>query len=253
LGLGRTALAGQDSSTRGLAAERLRAMLDGMALAVLVVPEDPAQRRHLETAWDRFLVSVRPEELVDLGLVRRTLATRAELEALTCGIQGSLSQDAALVLLETGSAPAVLPTTELPPGMDRAGVCGSTTDRQLARTLAKFLHPDLAAVRRRRARFEAVLFLEPERLRDQETRNLAAAWRLREEAESAGGRRRSALLAKAAKLLLLPLRKSPLSRPLWRTQVPPRSCAGGPCGTGFFSPTGRRFVKFWVAAQGSRN
>ena len=252
MGLGRTALAGQDSSTRRLAAVRLRATLDGMALAVIVVPEDSAARLRMELAWDRFLAGARPEELVDLGLVRRASATLAELETILSGTHGSLPPDAALVLLEAGLAPAVLGTSELPPDMGRAGVCGSTTDERLARTLARFLHPDRAAVTRRRARFEAVLLAEPGRLREEVTRDLAAAWRLREEAESLRGHRRTALLAKAGKLLVLPLRERPHSRARWRTPDPPVGCAGVPCGTGFFRARGRRFVEFWVEAQGSR-
>ena len=117
-------MAGQDSSTRRLAAVRLRATLDGMALAVIVVPEDSAARLRMELAWDRFLAGARPEELVDLGLVRRTTATLADLETIASGTRGWFGPDAALVLLEFGSVPALLSASELPPEMLQAGVCG---------------------------------------------------------------------------------------------------------------------------------
>lgn len=255
LGLGRTARAAQSTPTRRLAARRLGATLDGMALAVIVVPEEHAARLRLELAWDRFLAGAKPEELVDLGLVRRTAATRAELEGITIGTESPLAADAALVLLEAGLAPAALSTRELPPGMG-LGIRGSRTDERLAQTLARFLHPDRASVRRRRARFEAVLSREPERMREELTRNLAVAWKLREEAESERGQRRRALLAKAGRLVSAPECGRPKSGPGWRPPAIPTPripCAGGPCGTGYFSASGQRFVNFWVAPEGSRN
>ena len=220
-----------------------------MALAVIVVPRGYDARIRMELAWDRFLIGAHPEELVDLGLVRRTAATLAQLETIIAGSTGALPSDAALVLLEAGSAPAVLRASELPPGMRGTGVRGSRTNEQLASTLAMFLHPDRAAVTRRRARFEAVLSREPERFREEVTRNLASAWRLREQAEDARGHQRLALLARAGTLLVGQVGSGPKSRLRGRTPGhprPPIPCAGGPCGTGYFSPAGRRFVQFWV-------